>query len=447
MHGFVSVVGTDGRRAGVSSERARETVEKAQALEREERWGEANELYARFFIPSLARDLPDDLLQQTMALGLARTLLRLERPEEALRSLDALAGASIRPPEATSLAVEASLQLGDAAQAERIAFAALAGRPEDGGLLRLLLEAQLALGRDEPALEAARRLVAAEGSDPASAMTLAELLVRSAAGLSESERPEAIRRLAEAVVRLSDPLVREGAPDEALDGIVRAFGLAGRWEEALGELGVGVPRNGEAGRMRAELTADVLLEAGRWEECLSRSERWLGTWPGSARLRQAAARALVEGLASGLSIPGGEEAGEAARLALEASLQESPEAAVLLALARYFEWKGQRRKALELLEGGSATAPEAWRLLVARAQLLEKDGQFKQALAAAEEAARAAPFRAEAWMALAEIRRTLGWTEAAEEALRRAGEVESELAAVWEGAKESAAKGASGAGG
>ncbi|MGE5345452.1 MAG: protein kinase domain-containing protein [Acidithiobacillales bacterium] len=447
MHGFVSVVGTDGRRASVSSERAREAVERAQVLEREERWAEAHEQYARFFLPSLARELPDDPLQQTMALGLARTLLRLERAEEALRSLDALAGASVRPAEATRLAVQASLQLGDPAQAERIAYAALASLPGDGELLRLLLEARLALGRDDLALETVRQLVAAEGSDPAATVTLAHLLVRTAAALPESQRPESLRRLAEAVVRLSVPLVKEETGNEALETIVRALGLAGRWDEALGELDGEALPEGEAGRARAELTADALLEAGRWEECLSRGEGWLRAWPGSALLRRAAARALVVGLAAGLSVSGGEEAGEAARHALETSLGESPEAGDLLALAAYYEWKGRGRKALDLLERWTGPAAGAWRLHVARARLLTQDGQFKPALAAAEEAARLAPFRAEAWKALAAIRRTLGWTEAEEEALRRAEEVESELAAAWQGAKESAEKGASGAGG
>jgi tetratricopeptide (TPR) repeat protein len=438
VHGFVSVVGTDGRRAGVSSERAREAVERAQAMEREERWAEAHEEYARFFLPSLARDLPDDPLQQAMALGLARTLLRLARPDEALLSLETLAGASVRPAEATRLAAAASLRLGDAEQAERIAFAALGSLPGDGELLRILLEAQDALGQDDRALETARKLVAAEGNDPAAVMTLAGLLVRTAAWLPESERPEALRRLAEAVVRLSDPAVREGAGPEAPETIVRALGLAGRWDAALGALEREAPARGDEMQTRAELTAETLLEADRWEECLSRCEGWLRTWPGSAPLRRAAACALLAGLAAGLSVPGGDEAGEAVRRSLEASLGESPETGVVLCLAGYYEWRGQRRAALGLLEGGHESASGAWRLLVALAGLLEKDGQFRRALAAAEEAARMAPFRVEAWRALAAIRRTLGWEAEECEALRRAEEVESELAAAWHGAKESA---------
>ncbi len=446
MHGFVSVGGTDGRRAGVSWERAREAAEKALVLEREESWAEAHEHYARFFLPSLARDLPDDPLQQTLALGLARTLLRLGRPEEALRSLDALAGASVRPGEATRLAAEASLQLGDPAQAERIAFAALAGRPDDVELLNLLLEARLALGQDEPALEAARRLIAVEGPDPLATGRLAELLIRTAASLPENERPEAFRRLAEAVARLSEPGIGEESPDETLEKIVRALALAGRWDEALGELDGAMPSEGGAGQARAELTAECLLEVDRWDECLSRSEAWLRSWPGSAALRRAAARALVAGLTSGLSISGGEEAGEAARHTLEMSLRESPEPAVLLALTHYFEWKGQPRRALDLLEGGRATLAGEWRILVALVRALEQDGQFQRALAVAEEAMHAAPFRAEAWRALAAARNTLGLKAEETEALRRAEEVEREMAAAWHDAKESASKDLSGTG-
>ncbi|HQR45697.1 MAG TPA: protein kinase, partial [Thermoanaerobaculia bacterium] len=279
VHGFVSASGTDGRRAGVNWDRAREAVEKAQALEREEDWAGAHDHYAHFFMPSLARDLPDDPLQQTLALGLARTLLKLGRPEEALRSLDVLAAASVRPPEATLIAAEASLERGDPAQAERIVFAALAGRPQDAGLLDVLLRAQLALGQDGKALETVRRLIKVGGPGPETTGFLAELLVRTAGGLPESERLEAMRRLAEAVARLADPLVREAAPAEALETAARALALAGRWEEALGELDVAASFGDGAGPALSELTADCLLAAGRWDECLSRCEAWLTAWP------------------------------------------------------------------------------------------------------------------------------------------------------------------------
>jgi len=446
VHGYVAAGGTDGRRASVNWERAREAVQKAQGLEREEKWTEAHEQYAHFFMPSLARDLPDDPLQQTLALGLARTLLKLGRPDEALRSLDVLAGASVRPLEATRIAAEASLERGDPAQAERIAFAALAGHPQDGDLLDLLLRAQLALGQDGKALETIRRLLKAGGPDPATTGMLAELLVRTAGNLPESERPEVVRRLGEVTARLSGRDVREAAPAEALETTVRALMLAGRWDEALGELDGAPPAEGDGGRTLAELTADCLLSADRWDECLSRCEAWLGSWPQSGVLRRAAARSLVAGLASGLSIPGGEAAGEAARTALETSLRESPDLDVVLALARYCEWKGQRRRALDLLEGGRATFPGAWRILVTLSQTLEREGQFDRALAAAEEATRAAPYRAESWRALAAIRGTLGWKAEEEAALRRAEEVLREIAAAWRGAKESVEKAPAGAG-
>ena len=445
VHGYVSAGGTDGRRAGVNWERAREAVEKAQTLEREEKWAEAHEHYAHFYMPSLARDLPDDPLQQTLALGLARTLLMLGRPEEALRSLDVLAGASVQPPEATRLAAEASLRRGDAAQAERIAFAALAGRPHDVALLDLLLQAQLALGRDERALETVRRLLKVGGPDPAATGLLAELLVRTAGSLPEDQGPEAMRRLGEAVARLEDPGLRESAPAETLETTVRALALAGRWEEALGELDGAAPAAGEAGQALAELTADCLLAVDRWDECLSRCEAWLKSWPQSGVLRRAAARALVAGLASGLSIAGGEAAGEAARTVLEASLRESPSRDVVLALARYSEWRGQRRRALDLLDGGRATFPGDWRILVALARTLEREGHFDRALAAAEEATRAGPYRAEAWRALAAIRSTLGWKAEEEAARRRAEDVLRELSAAWRDAKDAVTKAPPGA--
>ena len=431
VHGFVSAGGTDGRRASVAWERAREAVDKAQALEREENWAEAHELYARFFMPSLVKDLPDDPLQQTLALGVARTLLRLGRPDEAFRSLDALAGASVRSREATLLAVEASLERGDPGQAERLAFAATAGRRDDSELLDLLLRAQLALGQDEAALETVRRLTAVEGPLPPLLMTLSDLLVRTAAARPEAERPEAFRRLGEAVARLGDENLREAEPEETLMAASRALAAAERCDEALAGLEASPDAEGEAARARAELLAHILVEAGRNGECVSRAPGWLSAWPSSVALRRSAAQGLAFALSEGVPVPGGEKSGEAARRALESGLRDTPDPGILLALARSFEWAGDRRKALDLLEGGRATFAGNVRVRIALARTLEKDGQLPRAVAIAEEAAATGPYRPDAWRTLARMREALGQKAEAAAASRRAGDIERELDAAW----------------
>ncbi len=431
IHGFVSAGGTDGRRASVAWERAREAVDKAETFEREENWVEAHELYARFFMPSLVKDLPDDPLQQTLALGVARTLLRLGKPDEALRSLDALAGASVRPREATILAVEASLERGDPAHAERIAYAATAGRREDGELLDLLLRAQIALGQDEAALETVRRLMAVEGPTPPVLLSLSDLLVRTAAARPEAERPETVRRLGEAVARLGDQNLREAEPEETLMTASRALAAAERWEEALAGLGAAPKAGEDAACARAELLARTLVDSGRYVECVSGVQGWLSAWPSSMAIRRCAAEALAFALAEGLPVPGGEKSGEAARRALESGLRDRPEPGILVALARSFEWTGDRRKALDLLEGGRATFAGNFRVRIALARTLERDGQLARAVVIAEEAAAAGPYRPDAWRTLAEIRSALGQTAEAAAASRRAADVERELADVW----------------
>ncbi len=436
VHGFVSAGGTDGRRASVAWERAREAVDKAQALEREENWAEAHELYARFFMPSLVRDLPDDPLQQTLALGVARTLLRLGRPDEAFRSLDALAGASVRSREATLLAVEASLGRGDPGQAERIAFSATAGGRDDGELLGLLLRAQIALGQDEAALETVRRLMAVEGPTPAILMSLSDLLVQTAVARPEAERPEALRRLGEAVAHLGDQNLREAEPEETLMTASLALAAAERWEEALAGLDAAPAAEGDAARARAELSTQILVESGRYGECVSRAQGWLSAWPSSVALRRLAAQGLAFALAEGLPVQGGEKSGEAARRALESGLRDTPEPGILLALASSFEWAGDRRKALDLLEGGRATFAGDVRVRIALARMLEREGQLPRAAAIAEEAAAAGPYRPEAWRMLAQIRGALGQKAEAAAASRKAADAERDLAAAWrDGAK------------
>ena len=429
VHGYVSVGGTDGRRTGVAWERAREAIERAQVLEREENWAEAHDFYVRFFIPSLAKDLPDDPLQQALALGVARTHLRLGRPAEAIRSLDVLAGASVRLPEATQIAAGASLLLGDPAQAERIAYAALATGREDEELLDVLLRAQMARGENAAAVATARRLVSIAGAVPDRMVVLAQLLIESAAELPETERLEALRRLAEANRILRDPLVASSAPRETADLLTRALFLAERWAEVLEALGR-VAGEGGAGPGTAEETAEVLLRAGRWEECLTRCQAWLRTFPGNALFRRAAARAILAGIASGREIPGGAQAGEAARQVLDASIQEEPRLPDVLALAGYYEGTGDRKKALDLLEGGRSVFRGEWRVLVALAGAFGREGRPERALGAAEEATRVAPHRPEAWQALAAVRSALGQKPLEKSALERAATVEREIAAV-----------------
>ncbi len=433
VHGYVAAGGTDGRRSNVQWEAARADVERAIALEREEAWADAHALYARFFLPALTKDLPDDPLQQALALGHARTLLRMGRPDEALKSLESLAGASVRPREAVVLAVEACLLKGDAEQAERLAYAALAGRQNDAELLDLLLKAQFTLGRDEDAIATARRRLLLE-PDGETIRTLAALLERTAESLRESGRREAQQRFAEAVSLLRDEHVWPGTEEERREALVAALVAAERWEEALGEMSPEEEPAGsdERARRRAELRAKALLRAGRWDECLNRCEKWLRTFASNETLRRAAAEALAVGLASGLSVSGGRSAGEAAERVLAGALEKGTAGpSELLSLARYLEWTDERPRAIQTLERGLKAFPSDPGLAVALARALERGGEAGQALAAAREAVRVAPFRPETWRALAALRGAAGDAAGEQEDLRRAGEIEQELARIW----------------
>ncbi len=429
--GFVTADGSDGRRAPVAWEGARRDLEEASALEAAGDAAKAHLVYSRHYMPSLVKELADDELQQAIVLGMARTHLKLNRPAETLKTLDTLSGAAERPKESLVLAAQACLALGDFAQAERLAFAGTARHAGDRDLLDVLVRAQSALDRGADAAKTAMQRLKAGRETPA-LETAAALLVKVAMKASERNRPERLKDL-----RLAAALFREakGKPDASPGtpmALVKTLVLLERWDEALAELGdpVNLSRSGEKGRERAELYVSCLVKTGGWGRTLSLCDPWMKAWPKSTSLKRAGAQALVLGLESGLSLEGAKAAGDSARRFFESVTQDLDERRPedFAFLARYHEWDGDRKGALDVLADAKHVFPESWQILHALATGYERQGNLDLALEAAEEAARAAPHRPELWRSLANVNAALGRSNAAAEALQRAIAADREIA-------------------
>ncbi len=89
---------------------AKKELDEALRFAEKEDWAGAVAILSRVVLPSVVREHPDDPLQQTSAITLARGLLKLDRPAEAVAALDALSAATDKPSEMFALLADAHLQ-------------------------------------------------------------------------------------------------------------------------------------------------------------------------------------------------------------------------------------------------------------------------------------------------------------------------------------------------
>jgi tetratricopeptide (TPR) repeat protein len=416
-------------RVSVDVRGAPREVEEARRRAAAGDWKAAADLLSRVVLPSVAREFPDDPLQQRAVLTLARALLRLGRPAEAVAALDALSGATEKPAELFTSLAEGHLALGRAPLAERAAQAGLIVHGTNTALFELLLEAQRAQGRFSDAVATARQRLAVS-RDAASLAAAGEQLVELAARVSEARLPEAFGPLHEAVSLLSE--ARERAPQDPAWRLplARAFVSLERWPEARATLeGITDDRDPRRAREVAELLAQCLLRLREYGTCLAHCNRSLAVFPDSVALARRRALAFAEGFVLGVERDGRRVADDAAMTFFETVVTDAArrEPVDFLTLARYREWTGRADEGVALLKEARRALPQSWEIASAEARHLERRGAFEEALSAAQEAVRLAPFRPRAWGALVRIRGILGPQEEANEVRRKAALADSRL--------------------
>ena len=259
---------------------------------------------SRIVLPTVVREQPDDPLQQTSALVLARSLLKLDRPAEAVAVLDALSAATDKPSDMFALLADAHLRLGNAALAERAARTGLLLHKTDSSLLDLLLAAQGAQGLSSDAVATARQRMAGR-RDAGTLLDAAEQLLRHAATVPESRLAEHYAELHEALAFATE--ARTLAPKDLPARVVRARALQrlDRWSEAKAEL-ASLPEGGTAAwrREAAEAEARGLLRLREYAGCLAHCNNALAAFPASTSLARTRALAFAEGFIPGVETGG-----------------------------------------------------------------------------------------------------------------------------------------------
>jgi tetratricopeptide (TPR) repeat protein len=423
------VTGRGGGRAPVDVRGAKKELGLALNLAEKDDWAGAVEILSRVVLPSVVRALPDDPLQQASAITLARGLLKLGRPAEAVTALEALSAATEKPSDLFALLAEAQVALGHAALAERAARTGLLVHKGDAGLLTLLLAAQSAQGHFADAVATARLRLAGQ-RDVGTLLDAAEQLLRYAASVPETRLPEAFASVHEALGLATG--ARDLVPKDARARVVRARALHAldRWEDAKADLAA-VPDGAGAALRReaAEAAAKGLLRLKEYAGCLAQCNKALTEFPDNTSLARTRALGFAEGFVLGVETGGRRAVDDAAMSFFENAIGEAAvrEPGDFVTLARYREWTGRPEDGIRILKDARAAFPKSWEVAVALSRLLERRGEFEESLAVAQEASRIAPFRAEAWRALAAVKGVLGPKSDAEEARQKAVQAEKRL--------------------
>jgi serine/threonine protein kinase len=201
---------------------AKKELDEALRFAEKEDWTSAVEILSRVVLPSVVREHPDDPLQQTSAITLARCLLKLDRPAEAVAALDALSAATDKPSDMFALLADAHLRLGNASLAERAARTGLLLHKTDATLLDLLLAAQGAQGLSSDAVATARQRLAGR-RDAGTLLDAAAQLLQHAATVPETRLPEQFAEFHEALALAAE--ARNLAPKDHRPRVIRARAL------------------------------------------------------------------------------------------------------------------------------------------------------------------------------------------------------------------------------
>jgi tetratricopeptide (TPR) repeat protein len=408
---------------------AKKELDEALRLVEKKDWAGAVEILQRVVLPSVVREQPDDPLQQTSAMTLARGLLKLGRPAEAVAALDALSTATEKPSDLFALLAEAHLGLGNAGLAERAARTGLLLHKTDAALLDLLFAAQKAQGLVSAAIATARLRLAGK-RDAVTLLDVAEQLLEHATRVPETRLPDAFANVHEAL----GLAVEAGnfAPKDVRARVVRALALQGldRWADAKADLALMPDRADAALRCEAiEAAARGLLKLKEYAGCLAQCNKALAVFPDSTSLARTRALALAEGFVLGVETGGRRVVDDTAMSFFERTVGDpiAREPGDFATLARYREWTGRPDDGVRVLKDGRAAFPKAWEIAVALSRLLERRGEFEESLEVAQETVRIAPFRPEAWRALAAVKGVLGPKAEAEEARQKAAQAEKRL--------------------
>jgi tetratricopeptide (TPR) repeat protein len=329
---------------------------------------------------------------------------------------------------------------GDPAEAEAVLLEAVEARPDDPRPLLVVSQYRERRGDLAGALEAAEQALAIRPDAVVSRVRKAELLI--ALGMAEDDpQPTAQGRaivnallggdpnLPEALYVQARLQIVEQKYEEAIQSLSRALDRRADWPEAHTLLGRALALNGDLRGARSSFARALELDPGLLDaqRGLARIQADLGEYEQAVEVGRRALHAKPDDLALQLAV-----AQSLLRLGKPeealAQLQQIPfaqhDAQTIYALGRIELARGELERARPALERAHALDPTRYEVLDALLELDGREGRLDESAARIQAAVQAAPDRSRLQQLRAEVAQRRGDTGAAEDAWRRAIELD-----------------------
>jgi serine/threonine protein kinase/Flp pilus assembly protein TadD len=392
-------------------------------------WQKAADLLRPFFIPEMAREIPDVPFVQAIANCYAACLTSLGRAEEAVQVFRLLEPASEK---SASFFVNFSNALNHVhrySEAEAIARQGLKSFPTDHDILGNLTISLLYQRRFGEALDNARRRLQM-GRDIHALEELAVVLASLGKRDADADWPHAVSYYREAIGLLEE--AKRLNPNHAAS----LYNLADCWyqldehKRCMNEIIPLFKLNPHRGLLELVITlsARCQLSNSLCRECVKFVDKWLLKFPDWGQLKRVRAEAIVDGFVIGNFKNGARFVDKPSLEYFEAIVNDADRrtASDFCFLARLKHWIGENSAAFRVLDEAQRVFPESYDVAFCQANLRLQAGDVNHALPCARKAAKLGKWHAPAWELLATISTNLGQTTEAAEAQRMAAEIRVE---------------------
>ena len=428
-----------GTRCIVEGSEIEQFMREADALSAVGDYKKAEEILDSLFVPEMVTAVPDDPYNQSVTIGYAFCLVKLGQADDAIKALECLSAAKVKPAEYFVNLSLALIGKSDHSASANIALDGLRLYPDDQDLVGNLLVAQTAIGAFEAAAETAK-LILAHKRDVHSLHEVGALHCKYADSIRELNWPLAVKNLKLAAGLLGEAKELNPRYLPARLQLTIALEAMTAYVQCSAEINAtyDMPLHDSDRIFLAYMTARCLDRVNDHKSCLKFCNDWLKrvsevqeTNPVSrhniVRLERVRAATIADGFCIGQMTTDGKRVIVPDVPEFFTQIvrdEEMREPGDFCYLARFREWTEKYEEAEAVLAQAQSLYPEYWEIPFQRAAFRCRAGDYSGAIDSAEHATQLAPWKTPTWHLLGMVHDGLGRSGQAEIAKDRAKEVQ-----------------------